>query len=120
MNMQKGKVTVTSIIVFCILVLVGIMVFKHVVGNIDKKQIKKEVFDEVGIFRGAQLSDAKVREIIAQVLEKRSLQPLEVFAEIDSRGMVYYSFKYELMINYILFKRSEIVEVEGEMENYGG
>ncbi|HSQ36071.1 MAG TPA: hypothetical protein VLQ89_08785, partial [Candidatus Binatia bacterium] len=91
-----------SIITFLILVFVALMVFKYVIGNIDKKQIKKEVFDEVGIFRGSGLTDAKIREIIVQVLNKRSLEPLELFAEINSKGMVYYFFKYELTINYIL------------------
>ncbi len=109
-----------NIVVFSILVMVAMMTFKYFAAQIDKKQIKKEVFDEIGIFRGAQLNDAKIREIIVQVLNKRSLQPIETFAEIDSKGMVYYFFKYELAINYILFKRSEIIEVEGEMENYGG
>lgn len=118
--MQKGKVTITSVMTFGILVLIALMTFKYFAANIDKKQIKKEVFDEVGIFRGSGLDEEKIREIIVQVLSKRSLKPMEIFAEIDSKGMVYYFFKYELTINYILFKRKELVEVEAEMENYGG
>ncbi len=118
--MKQGKITLMSIIVFCILVFAGLMAFKYAVGTIDKKQIKKEIFDEMGIFRGAALTDEKIREIVIQVLAKRSLKPLEIYSEISEKGKVYYYYKYELNINYILFKNSEIIEVEGEMENYGG
>jgi hypothetical protein len=120
LSMQKGKMTIMNIIVFCVLVLAAIMAFKYIASGIDKKQIKKEIFEEMGVFRGPQLTDAKIREIVDQVLNKRSLQPLEVFIEFKSNGKIYYFYKYEIGINYLLFKRSEIVEVEGEIENYGG
>jgi hypothetical protein len=120
LSMQKGKMTIMNIIVFCVLVLAAIMAFKYIASGIDKKQIKKEIFEEMGVFRGPQLTDAKIRDIVDQVLNKRSLQPLEVFIEFKSNGKIYYFYKYEIGINYLLFKRSEIVEVEGEIENYGG
>jgi hypothetical protein len=120
MNRQNGKMTVMSLIVFCVLVLGGVMAFKYIVNGIDNKQIKKEIFDEMGVFRGLQLTDAKIREIVGQALNKRSLQPLEVYTEFKSNGKIYFSYKYEVTINYILFKHVEIVEVEDEMDNYGG
>jgi hypothetical protein len=120
MNMQKGKTTILNVIVFCILVLAAFMAFKYFANGIDKKQIKKEIFDEMGVFRGSQLTDAKIREIIGQVLNKRSLQPLEIYSEFTSDGKIYFSYKYEISVNYLLFKRTEIVAVEDEMENYGG
>jgi hypothetical protein len=119
-NLEQGKITIMNMIVFCILVLAAVMAFKYVAGNVDKKQIKKEVFDEMGIFRGAALTEEKYNEIVDQVLGKRSLQSLESDFSIDAKGLISYYFKYELSINYLLFERSEIVEVEGEMENYGG
>jgi hypothetical protein len=120
MNMQKGKMTIMSIIVFCILVLAAIMAFKYLANGVEKKQIKKEIFDEMGVFRGTQLTDAKIREIVGQVLNKRSLIPLDIFSEFKGNGKIYYFYKYEISIDYLLFKQNEIVEVEGEMENYGG
>jgi len=118
MNMQKGKITILNIIVFCIMVLAALMAFKYVANGVDKKQIKKEIFDTIGVLRGSQLTEVKVREIIDQVLNKRSLQPLEVFSEFKSNGKIYFSYKYKISVNYLLFKRTEIVAVEDEMNNY--
>jgi hypothetical protein len=120
MDMQKGKITVMSMVVFCILVLAAIMAFRYFANGIENKQIKKEIFDEMGVFRGPELTDAKIREIVGNVLGKRSLQPLEVYSELKSNGTILFSYKYEVSVNYILFKRNEIVEVDDEMENYGG
>lgn len=118
--MQKGKITVTSLLVFCILVLAALMAVKYFGSGIEKKQIKKEVFDEMGVFRGTQLTDAKIREIIDRVLKKRSLEPLEIYSEFRSNGKVEFSYTYEVTTNYILFKRTEVVEVNDVMDNYGG
>lgn len=120
MDMQKGKMTIMSVIAFCILVLGGLMAFKFFANGIDNKQIKKEIFDEMGVLRGSQLTDAKIREIVGQVLNKRSLQPLEINSEFKSNGKIYFSYRYEVTINYVLFKHKELVAVEDEMDNYGG
>jgi hypothetical protein len=120
MNMQKGKITITNLIFFCIVVFAGFMAFKYIANGIEKKQIKKEVFDGIGVFRGSHLTDAKIKEIIGEVLGKRALEPLEVYDEFKSNGMVYFYYKYEITVNYLLFKRKEIIEVEEDMENYGG
>jgi hypothetical protein len=120
MNLKQGKITIMSMIAFCILVLAAAMAFNHVAGAVDKKQIKKEIYDGMGTLRGTALTEEKTREIVIQVLGKRSLKPLEIYAEIDDKAIIHFSYKYELTINYILFKRIEIVEVADKMENYGG
>jgi hypothetical protein len=120
MNMQKGKITVLSVIIFSIMVLAAVMAFKYFAYGIEKRMIKKEIFDVMGVFRGPQLTDAKIREIVGQVLSKRSLQPMEVYSEFQSNGKINFSYKYEISINYILFQHTEIVSVEDEMENFGG
>ena len=118
--MKQGKITIMNMIVFCILVLAGLMAVKHIAAGVDKKQIKKEIFDEMGLFRGSALTDEKISDIVTAVLAKRSLEPIDVYSEFSEKGKIYYYYKYELIINYLLFKRKEIVEVEGDMENYGG
>jgi outer membrane protein assembly factor BamA len=120
MNMQKGKITIMNVIVFCVIVLAGLMAVKYFAKGIDQKQIKKEVFDTMGVLRGSQLTDAKIREIVAEVLNRRSLEPLEIYTEFKSNNTIHFSYKYEVTVNYILFKRNEIVTVEDEIENYGG
>ena len=120
MNMQKGKITVLSVMFFCIMILAALMAFKYITNGVEKKQIKIEIYDAMGVSRGSQLNEARIREIVEQVLNKRSLQPLEVFSEISSKGRIRFSYKYKVTVNYFLFKRSEIVAVEDEMDNYGG
>ncbi len=118
--MQKGKITVINTLVFCVLVFLGMMVFKYTAARIDQKQIKKEIFDEMGVFRGPQLTPARIEAIVTKALAKRSLEPLEVFAEISDKGIISFYYEYEMTVDYILFKRTETIEVEDTMENYGG
>ena len=121
MNGQRGKITFMNLIVFVILVFGGFMAFKYIASGIEKKQIKKEVFDTLGSTRGADPDDAKIMATIESILEKKKVEILEVSADVDkSKSMIYYSFKYKLETNYVLFKHSEIIEVMDEMPNYGG
>jgi hypothetical protein len=119
-TMQKGKITFVNTLILCVLVVAGVVVFKYAVSRIDQKQIKKEIFDEMGVFRGPQLTQDKFEAIVAKALAKRALEPLETSFEINAKGLISFYYQYEQTVNYILFKRTEIVEVEDEMENYGG
>jgi hypothetical protein len=121
MNRQKGKITFLGMIVFLIMALAAFMAFKYIVGSIDKKQIRIEVIDSLGSIRGAQLTDALVRETIERILNEKSVKPMEIYSDLGrSKGKIYFLFKYEMSINYLLFKHNEIVEVEDEIDNYGG
>ncbi len=55
MNGQRGKITFMNLVVFLILVLGGFMAFKYIATGIEKKQIKKEVFDSLGSMRGGEI-----------------------------------------------------------------
>lgn len=118
--MQKGKITIWNLAFFLILVFAAVLAVRYFGTGIEKKQIKKEIFDEMGVFRGPQLTDAKIRDIVDRVLRKRSLEPIEVNTEFKSNGIIEFSYKYEITTDYILFKRKEIVDVVDGMENYGG
>lgn len=121
MNGQRGKITFMNLIIFLILVFGGYMAFKYIASGIEKKQIKKEVFDTLGSTRGGEADEAKIIAVIESILEKNKVEILDVAAEVDrSKAMIYYNFKYKLETNYMLFKRSEIIEVIDEMPNYGG
>jgi hypothetical protein len=121
MNVQKGKVTFLSVIAFCILVMAALIAFKYFANSIEKKQIHKEVVDTLGVTRNEDITDAKVKAIIEKILKQKSLEPLEVYAEVDRRkGKIHFSFKYEISTNYLLFKRNEIVEIEDEIDMYVG
>ncbi len=81
MNGQRGKITFMNLIVFVILVFGGFMAFKYIASGIEKKQIKKEIFDTLGSTRGADPDDAKIMAVIESVLEKKEVEILEVSAE---------------------------------------
>lgn len=119
MNGQRGKMTFLSLIAMFILVVGGYMAFKYIGSGIMKKQIKKEVFDTLGITRGGDKGNAQLVAIIEDILAKNNVEILDVAAELDSRSVIRYSFSYRLEINYLFFKKSEIVDVVGEIENYG-
>jgi hypothetical protein len=118
MNGQRGKMTFMSLIAMVILLVGGFMAFKYIGTGLEKKQIKKEVFDMLGTFRGSQMDGAKAMESIEEVLQRKHVEILEVYAEIDKGGVIHYSFKYKIDTNYLFFKRSEIIEVADEIANY--
>ncbi len=120
MNGQRGKITFMNLVVFLILVLGGFMAFKYIATGIEKKQIKKEVFDSLGSVRGGETDNAELTAVIERILEKKQIEPIEVFAQLDkNKGMIYFYYKYKINTNYLLFRRSEIIEVEDEMASYG-
>jgi len=120
MNGQRGKITFMDLIVFLILVLGGFMAFKFIATAIEKKQIKKEVFDSLGSMRGGEMESSRIQAAIERLLEKKKIEILEVYAELDNnKGMIYFSYKYKIDTNYLLFRRSEIIEVVDEMASYG-
>gem|GEM_PF-694461 len=120
MNGQRGKITFMNLVVFLILVLGGFMAFKYIATGIEKKQIKKEVFDTLGSIRGGEMESSQIQAAIERLLEKKKIEILEVYAELDkNKGMIYFYYKYKINTNYLLFRRSEIIEVEDEMASYG-
>ncbi|MFH2108315.1 MAG: hypothetical protein ABII93_06580 [Chrysiogenia bacterium] len=120
MNGQRGKITFMNLVVFLILVLGGFMAFKYIATGIEKKQIKKEVFDSLGGMRGGETDSAELTAVVERILEKKKIEIIEVYAELDkNKGMIYFYYKYKIDTNYLLFRNSEIIEVEDEMASYG-
>jgi uncharacterized protein YpmS len=119
MHGQRGKITFMNLIVFLILVFGGFAAFKFIATGLEKKQIKKEVFDTLGITRGGDTDNSQLMATIESVLEKKNVEILEVDAYLE-KTIIHYSFKYKIDTDYVLFRRSETVEVVNEIANYGG
>jgi hypothetical protein len=115
---QQGKATLMSLIVVAIIFIGGFMAFKFIGTGMEKKQIKKEVFDTLGSTRGADRENEQLEAIIESILEKRNVEILEIHAELE-KSVIHYTFSYRILIDYLLFKRSEVVTVEDQIENYG-
>lgn len=117
---QRGKMTFMSLIAVVILVLGGYMAFKFIGTNLENKQIKKDVFNAIGEVRGHDFTNAELQGIIEGILQKHGVEILELSAELDKgKAVIHYSFKYKVETDYWLFKRSEIVEVIDQIENFG-
>ena len=68
----------------------------------------------------AGISKVSSPAAMESVLEKKKIEILEVYAELDkSKGMIYFSYKYKIDTNCILFQSSQIVEIVDEMGSYG-
>lgn len=120
MNRQSGKMTFMSLIAIAILIVGGYMAFKYISNNFQKKQIKKEVFDTLGSTRGNDKENAELVAVIEEILEKNKVEILDIAAELDrGSSIIRYSFSYRVETNYLFFRRSEIVDVVGEIANYG-
>lgn len=118
MKGQKGKITLMSLIALIILIVGGFMAFKYIGVNLEKKQIKKEVFDMLGSTRGGDKSEADLVALIEDILMKHNVEIMDVKAELRS-NIIYYSFSYRMTSDFLLFKRTEAVAVVDEIENYG-
>lgn len=117
---QRGKMTILSLVALVILVLGGYMAFKFIGSNLENKQIKKDVFNAIGEIRGQDFTNAQLQGIIEEVLLKHGVEVLELNADLDKgKALIRYSFTYRIETDYWLFKRSEIVEVTDQIENYG-
>ncbi len=117
---ERGKMTILSLIALVILVLGGYMAFKFIGTNLENKQIKKDVFNAIGEVRGHDFTSAELQGIIEGVLQKHGVEILELNAELDKgKSIIHYSFKYRVETDYWLFKRSEIIEVTDQIENFG-
>jgi hypothetical protein len=110
--------TFMSLIAMTILVIGGYMAFQFIGSNLEKKQIKKEVFDTLGSTRGGDRENAALVAVIEEILLKREIEILEIAAELE-RGVIHYSFSYRMVTNYLFFKRTEVIEVVDQIENYG-
>jgi hypothetical protein len=120
MNGQRGKMTFMSLIAMAILLVGGFMAFKYIGSGLEKKQIKKEVFDTLGSTRGGDKDDAELVALIEEVLKKRQIEILDVAATLDrSNSVIRYSFSYRIEVDYLFFRRSETVEVIDQIENFG-
>ncbi|MBN2232016.1 MAG: hypothetical protein JW781_04235 [Deltaproteobacteria bacterium] len=117
MKGQSGKMTFMSLIAIAILAIGGYMAYKFIGSNLEQKQIKKEVFDTLGITRGGDLDDAGRMAVIEEVLLKHGVEILDIAARLEG-GIIHYSFSYRMVTNFLLFKRDEVIEVADQIQNY--
>jgi hypothetical protein len=117
MRNQQGKMTLMSLIMLAVLVLGGFWSFKYLGSGWEKKQIKKEVFDTLGTIRGGMRTEAELLNAIEDVLAKKDVELLELGGELGSTNFRY-RFRYRMVTDYLLFKKSETIQVDDQIENF--
>jgi hypothetical protein len=118
MNLQKGRMTMTSFLITLILVYGGFVGYKFLSGYFAKKELSKEVHDTLGRVRGGGFTSERAEEIVTGILKKRGITPLEVIVKLGEGKLVYH-YKFEQTTDYLLFQKKEVVDVTEEMEAYG-
>jgi hypothetical protein len=109
--------TFMSLVMLAVVALGGFWAFKYIGSGWEKKQIKKQVFDTLGTIRGGMRTEAELLNAIQDVLAKKDVELLELGGELDSSSFRY-RFRYRLVTDYLLFKKSETILVDDQIENF--
>ncbi len=122
MHGTKGKITFANLVLFIIIIYGAFVAFKIIGSNLEKKSIKKEVYDYLGTVRGSAFNEEIGIAGIKDILKRHGLTfPEEPLVMIDrDKGKIAYYLKYDNSINLIFFKRQEIITLEDELDTYGG
>jgi hypothetical protein len=121
---QRGKVTFFSLILI-IMLIYGIFVAIKLLGaNFQESQIKKEVYDTIGVMRGSDFTTDMGAEAIRKILRKNDNiifdENEEDAIEINlDKSVIAYYFRFQIEIDLLLFKQLRLVEIEDTMERYG-
>ncbi len=119
-NRQSGKSTLFNLILFVVVCYGGYATFKYLEAGSTKKQIKKDVYDTLGVIRGSELTPEKAREAILKVMTSHNVDRDSGTAQVEvSAGKITYEIAYSLTVDYLLFKKVEQVNVRTTMDNYG-
>ncbi|UCH95732.1 MAG: hypothetical protein JSV88_02495 [Candidatus Aminicenantes bacterium] len=70
---QKGKITIGSILIFLVLFYGGFVAFKIVTSRLTKSQIKNEIVDKFGYIRGPDFTIERGERVIREVLKEYDL-----------------------------------------------
>lgn len=115
---QKGKITITSLIILLMIVYGVFVAVKLVSASIQDTQIAKEVKDKVGYLRNSSnVSADKIQEEIIEILLKKDIifnkdDNAAVSVEIDRATLrIHYYYKYGIETDLIFFKKKRQVEV---------
>lgn len=119
MKGTQGKITIGNLFTFLLILYGAFFAFKYFGAKLEAKAIKNEIVNFLGATRGARFDENGGINAISDILLKHKVDTIEApFVQID-HNTIKYSVKYSIPIDYIFFKKTETVDVVGEMDNYG-
>jgi len=124
MNFKSGKSTALNMILLAIVFYGGFALVKHLGANFQAREIASEVKKRIALERGSYFTEAKGMDFIRQILLKKDVifdegkeGEVDVILNTEKQLIKYY-FRYEVEINYLLFKSRRVFEIEDEMPSY--
>ena len=124
MNSKSGKSTTINLILLAIVFYGGFALVKHLGANFTARGIASEVKERIALDRGADFTEAKGMDFIRQILkgkdvifDERKEGEVDVILNNEKQRIEYY-FRYEVEINFLLFKSRRVFEIEDEMPSY--
>jgi hypothetical protein len=124
MMKERGRINFTGLIMLCIIVYGGYAVVKLIAESAMETQIRKEVIDTLGTMRGADFADedgvAAIRKILSQndvIFDETDENAVKVTVN-RSKGTISFSYKYDVEINFLFFKKIKTVELKDGLKSY--
>jgi hypothetical protein len=121
MRGNRGRTTIGDITMFVLLVCVAFCVFKYFSTSLEKKSVKKDIHDYLGSSRGGHFTGEEALAGLNAILAKH---PVTIesgpYVDVDvSKSQIHYQVTYSICTNYILFKKTESVSIDGTIDSYG-
>ncbi|MBN1197454.1 MAG: hypothetical protein JXA62_08620 [Candidatus Aminicenantes bacterium] len=124
MNAMRGKSSLLNLILVVLVVYGAFALVKHLGAGFQSRSIAAQVKDRLALERGAgftaQKGEAVIREILNRegvILDEEGEGEVEVIINND-RQMIEYFFRYEVDVDFLLFKQRRIFQVEEEIRSY--
>ncbi len=121
---NSGKITFGGFIFLLLIVYGGFVAVKLIGAKYMQSQIKNEVFDEMGVLRGAGFTSEKGEQAIIDILLKHKSVVFDknqgvVEVTIDrKKGSIKYRFEYKIKSDLILFKKIKSIVVDEKVRSY--
>lgn len=122
---QKGKISFAGIFIVFLVFYGAFAAIKIISANITEDQINKNIKDQIGLERGYKFTEERGREIILEVLTKSNdivFDPKEEgtidFTIDDEKKLIIYYYEYELVTDFLFFKKRKKIGFEDDMRSY--
>lgn len=143
----RGGMKFSTILIIVILFYAGLVTVKIVSANIMKGQIKTDIIEQMGYYRGPDFTTESGEKLIRDVLKKHGVLDLDYEDENyednyqyseeelrsknpedykghgitvnlnDKKSMIKFHLRYKHVNDFIFFKQPKVYDVEGEVQN---
>lgn len=143
-----GGIKFSTILMLVVVFYAGFVLVKVVSANIMRGQIRADIIDQMGYYRGPDFTIEAGEKVITEILKKHGVLDLEydneyydddyVYSEAekksdnpedykghginislnDKKSMINFHLRYKYTNDFIFFKTVKVYDVEGELQNF--